>query len=97
MRVFQYLVVVYLRWLPTTLRATSNIGWGNAWTRWHDVDGPSPPPSTGWYVGQPMGHPERNEWAMFAFDTTETPVEGQRSREWTALGQAGLQLVQTMA
>ena len=40
----------------------------------------------GWYVGQPMEHPERNEWSQFAFDPSETPVVGKRSREWTACG-----------
>ena len=44
-----------------------------------------------------MEHPERNEWAMFAFDTSETPIEGKRSREWTAVGQTELHVVQTMA
>ena len=32
------------------------------------------------YVGQPMEHPERNGWSMSAFDMTEWPVEGKRSR-----------------
>jgi hypothetical protein len=34
---------------------------------------------------------------MFAFDTTETPVVGKRSREWTAVGQTELHCMQTMA
>jgi hypothetical protein len=51
----------------------------------------------GWYVGRPMEHPERNEWSQFAFDTTETPVVGKRSREWTAVGPTELRCVQEMA
>ena len=51
----------------------------------------------GGYVGRPMEHPERNEWSMFAFDPSETPVVGKRSREWTAVGQTELRCVQTMA
>ena len=44
-----------------------------------------------------MEHPERNEWAMFAFDTRELPVMGRRAGEWTAVGQTELHCVQTMA
>ena len=51
----------------------------------------------GWYVGQPMEHPERAEWSQYAFDPSETPVVGKRSREWTAVGQTRLHCVQTMA
>ena len=47
----------------------------------------------GWYVGQPMEHPERNEWSMYAFDPSETPVVGKRSREWIAVGQTELRCV----
>ncbi|MEX1343970.1 MAG: hypothetical protein AB1Z63_04790 [Candidatus Limnocylindrales bacterium] len=52
--------------------------------------------SPGWYVGRPMERPERNEWSMYAFDPTETPIVGKRSREWTAVGQTELHCVQTM-
>jgi hypothetical protein len=51
----------------------------------------------GWYVGQPMEHPERQEWSMYAFDPSERPIVGKRSREWTAVGQTELHCVQTMA
>ena len=51
----------------------------------------------GWYVGQPIEHPERNGWSMFAFDPSEKPIVGKRSREWTAVGQTELHCVQTMA
>ena len=51
----------------------------------------------GWYVGRPMEHTERNEWSQFAFDPSETPVVGKRSREWTAVGPTELRCVQEMA
>ena len=51
----------------------------------------------GWYVGKPMLHPERNEWSQFAFDPSETPIVGKRSREWTATGRTELECVQVMA
>jgi len=38
---------------------------GDAWAAVH---------AARWYVGQPMEHPERGEWAMFAYDTTELSV-----------------------
>lgn len=36
---------------------------------------------SGWYVGQPMYHDERQEWQMYAFDPSERPKVGLRSRE----------------
>ena len=50
----------------------------------------------GWYVGQPMERPEPNVWSQFAFDPSETPIVGKRSREWTSVGQTELHCVQTM-
>ena len=44
-----------------------------------------------------MEHPERNEWSMCAFDPSEKPVVGKRSREWTAVGPTELRCVQEMA
>ena len=51
----------------------------------------------GWYVRPPMEHPEHNEWSQYAFDPSEKPVVGKRSREWTAVGQTELECVQVMA
>ena len=51
----------------------------------------------GWYVGQPMEHPELNEWSQFAFDPSETPIVGKRSREWTVIGRTELECVQGMS
>ena len=62
-----------------------------AWAAVHDNT------PEGWYVGKPMLHPERNEWSQFAFDPSETPVVGKRSREWTAVGHTELECVQVMA
>ena len=51
----------------------------------------------GWYVGQP-GYAERyNQWSMYAFDPSEKPVVGKRSREWTAVDPTGLRCVEEMA
>ena len=47
----------------------------------------TPPDS---YVGQ-RGYEERHgQWSMHAFDTTETPIAGSRSGEWTAVGRSEL-------
>ena len=44
-----------------------------------------------------LGVERYNQWSMYAFDPSETPVVGKRSREWTAVGQTELHCVQTMA
>ena len=44
-----------------------------------------------------MEHPEQGEWAMFAFDPSETSVEGKRSREWTTVAPSELEVVRSMA
>ena len=62
-----------------------------AWAAVHDAT------PEGWHVGRPMEHPERNGWAMYAFDPSEKPIEGKRANEWTATGQTELHCVQTMA
>mgnify|MGYP000175690163 CR=1 FL=1 len=62
-----------------------------AWAAVHDAT------PEGWYVGRPMEHPERNEWSQFAFDPSETPIVGKRSREWTAVGCTELECVHVMA
>jgi hypothetical protein len=38
----------------------------------------------GWSVGRPSEHPERNEWALYAYDANERPKVGVRSYEWIA-------------
>lgn len=61
---------------------------------WAALDAVTPP---GWYVGRPSLHEERGEWQMYAFDPSERPKVGVRSREWTAtapreVGQLGVVL-----
>ena len=61
---------------------------------WAALDAATPP---GWWVGRPSLHEERDEWQMYAFDPSERPVVGVRSREWTAtapreVGQLGVVL-----
>jgi hypothetical protein len=49
---------------------------------WNELHDTLPP---GWYVGTPAFHERRNEWSLYAFDTTEKAHIGKRSREWTAV------------
>ena len=50
-----------------------------AWNAVHDNT------PEGWYVGRP-GYEERyHQSSMYAFDPSEKPVVGKRSREWTAV------------
>ncbi|MDQ3600247.1 MAG: hypothetical protein M3408_03130 [Actinomycetota bacterium] len=51
----------------------------------------------GWHVGRPSLHNERRQWVMYAFDPSERPVVGLRSREWTAVGSSELEVVREMA
>jgi len=51
----------------------------------------------GWYVGRPSYHDERPESVMYAFDPSERPVVGLRSREWTAIAQTEEGVVCEMA
>jgi hypothetical protein len=61
---------------------------------WDEPHAAKPP---GWYVGRPSYHDERDEWIMYAFDPTERPKVGLRSREWTAVGRSEVHVVQVMA
>ena len=62
-----------------------------AWSAVHD-DTPE-----GWQIGKPDFEERFNQWSMYAFDPSETPVVGKRSREWTAVGRTELECVQVMA
>jgi len=42
-------------------------------------------------------HNERREWVQYAFDPSERPKVGLRSREWTAIGSSELEVVVEMA
>jgi hypothetical protein len=39
----------------------------------------------GWQTGQPRWDERRQEWSLYAWDATERPVVGRRTREWTAV------------
>jgi hypothetical protein len=51
----------------------------------------------GWEVGRPSEHPERREWALYAWDARERPKVGVRSREWIAKASTELGVVIEMA
>ncbi len=51
----------------------------------------------GWRVGRPYHHQERRQWHQYAFDPSERPLVGLRSREWTAIGSSELEVVREMA
>lgn len=61
---------------------------------WDALNAATPP---GWAVGRPSYHDERREWLLYAFDPTERPVVGLRSREWTAVAESEEALVREMA
>ncbi len=61
---------------------------------WSDLHAVTPP---GWYVGTPVYHVERQEWALYAFDTREKAHIGKRSREWTAVAPTEEGVVREMA
>jgi len=51
----------------------------------------------GWQIGRPSEHPERHEWALYAYDPRERPRVGVRSREWIAKASTELGVVREMA
>ncbi len=46
---------------------------------------------------RPSYHDERREWVQYAFDPSERPSVGLRSRGWTAVGATELEVVAEMA
>ena len=62
-----------------------------------DAEAPCYPFAAGWYVGQPSYHLERDQWLLYAFDTSERAVVGVRSREWTAIASTEVGVVREMA
>ena len=61
---------------------------------WDELHSGLPP---GWYVGTPVFHVERGEWAIYAYDTTERVKIGKRSREWTAVHLTQIGVVREVA
>ena len=62
-----------------------------AWDAVHDAT------PEGWYFGRPYFDERHDRREQYAFDPSEKPVVGKRSREWTAVGQTELHCVQEMA
>lgn len=63
-------------------------------TAWNDLQDALLP---GWFVGTPVYHVERREWALYAYDTTERALIDKRNREWTALGPTEADAIREMA
>ena len=63
-----------------------------AWAELHDWT----TTPAGWFVGRP-GQRYGGQWAMYAFDTTQKPHVGRRSREWTAVDQTEEECIREMA
>lgn len=63
----------------------------DAWSRIHEV-APS-----GWFVGRPGYDPGRHQWTQYAYDPHERPRVGLRSREWMAVGETELDVLEEMA
>lgn len=61
---------------------------------WADLLDATP---VGWYVGPPVFHVERDQWALYAFDATERVKIGKRSREWTAVAPTEVGAVRELA
>lgn len=61
---------------------------------WDELHTAMPP---GWWVGSPSYHDERREWLLYAFDPSERPVVGLRSREWTVIAESEEAVVREMA
>jgi hypothetical protein len=62
-----------------------------AWDELHDAT------PVGWHVGRPSYHDERRQWIMYAYDSSERPRVGLRSREWTAVGATEAEVEAEMA
>jgi hypothetical protein len=61
---------------------------------WVDLHESTPP---GWFVGRPLCNERRDEWSMYAFDTTERLKVGHRSREWSSVAPTQARVVHEMA
>jgi hypothetical protein len=62
-----------------------------AWNEIHEAN------TMGWRVGRPYFHDEVDWWEQYAFDPTERPKVGKRSREWIAAGRTEVDCVREMA
>jgi len=62
----------------------------DAWNELHEAT------PTGWHVERPRYHRESREWVQYAFDPSERPVVGLRSRERTARAESEVDVVTEM-
>jgi hypothetical protein len=51
----------------------------------------------GWRVGTPSFHDEADRWEQYAYDPSERPASGTRSREWIAVAPTEVMCVREMA
>lgn len=51
----------------------------------------------GWEAGRPAWNERRQEWSLYAWDRSERPKIGHRSREWTAVHPTHAGVVRSMA
>ena len=61
---------------------------------WDELHAATPP---GWWVRSPSYHNEPDEWLLYAFDPSERPIVGLRSREWEVRGESEVGVVREMA
>ena len=62
-----------------------------AWAELHAANA-----ELGWRIGLPAYYERREEWQLYAFDPTERPKVGHRSREWTAVAPTEARVVHEM-
>ncbi len=60
---------------------------------WNEIHAASP---RGWHIGRPYWHDEVGCWEQYAFDPSEHPSDGKRSREWIAVGPTEVTCVREM-
>jgi hypothetical protein len=63
-----------------------------AWAELHAVN-----ELLGWRLGLPAFFERTSHWELYAFDPTERPKVGRRSREWTASAPTEARVVREMA
>lgn len=64
----------------------------DAWNELHPAN-----ERLGSYIGMPAFFERRDEWQLYAFDPTERPKVGHRSREWTAVRPTQIGVIRSMA
>jgi hypothetical protein len=62
-----------------------------AWSELHEAT------PAGWFVGRPAYNERRDEWSLYAFDTTERLKVGRRERKWKSVAPTHARVVREMA